>query len=1139
MNVEKNIGKQKSPLFYINIIVVVMFTITTILVIAGCFISNTDKKSKLIFINGDDDHLDSGTFASNKVSSGLSLGDIGSPCVTPRQKVEGLVNLPLSYRIQECDSSKNLGCFGGIVKGGGICLKEPGGTCETSTDCVPIYNVSVENIKTILCVDNICSFQGEILNKLCSDDTDCKTNGPFSQGSVDANHRCFKNKDEPQGRCKVDIFPRDSGCYFDSDCYKYTGNDFKCSFKEKSRTPLVEIVSITQEKIVIEGDSDKLLIFFTNLEENNNIYLLYQNVTVSKKVKKINSETNTIYLVEDLNLNPETLNSKPDIYLSDPSNENGVCLSKTPSMFPEESIGGISFPCKGKGKLKEGICHDNKSMVCDIEDNNLNLITSSYTSDKKCLVGEGITQYLYENKVFEIFPSLYNKLKTTGFLQKPKGKEGGVCTVTGENGCEWPYQCITLDGITMCRLPFDRQTCIGYKDWDINYCNEGFECTTDESTDLTYFYNPNTCVEKWNNPVDKKFFVFSVEENKYLDFFSPTLSGGEKLISYRLNGNIVSKPPEKSYLPPTLSSPSMVAFLTNESLKITDSETNYTIKLNKKSGVEVQDVLFDQDDNLLIFYSKEISTVRIRKIPFRRDIITKGDYETLPVRACFNHGLKWGASIFYVHENPVGPSGKDLTYISPDVKYEVYYYNNLEGILEIKRSDGKKITVLDDSPSYRYFSEFFYSYDNNYILESSLIEDSVNIYGPLVAPSGFFRSGDKLTIDPNILDGKFLVKTIQMAEDQTISVTGDIVVKDDVFFNVYTDNYDKLEKTINLNNLYFQGGTDIIYQGILLNSFYDTSVGSVPVLGTAPGTVPIIKTPLQFTSNTAVVTLNKGCINYGLIILKKEEYSQDLELEIEKQEEYYFSNGMFIPNGMNNSVTYAFDDPEKISFSVCKENNKSYFLVNKEMRTFEDGNINLLQKVRYSRDEEFDGSVMEYKNTVGGNIFFTYENTTVSPTPSKIYFDSDTREDNKVDGSRIYDFSNNITGTDFTFINTYINDNNTKNPFFANKTPPVGIISHMGKMNYTDNDESDPDNDPVQIGFKETSYLEDKCKPIPLRGKVIVGVDFSENDNTFHSNIFIFKNQEDIDVILNNPSSEIVISVRGEVSRESTFMSGS
>jgi len=133
--------------------------------------------------------------------SGYAPEGLGQPCQqNPQSKLQP--NLPGSHKQQHCYSALGLVCIHGLVEGGGICLKDINKPCSAKGECTPLADG---------CVYGYCQQYGDVINKPCTNNSQCRGNGKF-------NHVC----DPISKRCKFDIFPKDSGCVLNEQCTLYT-----------------------------------------------------------------------------------------------------------------------------------------------------------------------------------------------------------------------------------------------------------------------------------------------------------------------------------------------------------------------------------------------------------------------------------------------------------------------------------------------------------------------------------------------------------------------------------------------------------------------------------------------------------------------------------------------------------------------------------------------------------------------------------------------------------------------------------------------------------------------------------------------------------------------------------------------------
>ena len=266
-------------------------------------------------------------------SSGYAPEGLGQPC---QQNPESgtLPNLPGPHQQQGCDSLQGLVCIHGIVEGGGICLKNINQECNARNECTPLSDG---------CIYGYCQAFGEVINKPCSDNTDCEGNGQF-------NHVC----DTISRRCKFNIFPNDSGCVLDQQCALYTDQETPNQVRCLNNKPLV------QYSASYNGDKTFTITGATILEKDYYITLLSQeegflgrflitSLTVSSGTTKLD--------LKDLPINLSSTNTYT-IDLGGP--EDGICLVNFPlgaKRVPVvETNPNILFPCETNADTLDGFC---------------------------------------------------------------------------------------------------------------------------------------------------------------------------------------------------------------------------------------------------------------------------------------------------------------------------------------------------------------------------------------------------------------------------------------------------------------------------------------------------------------------------------------------------------------------------------------------------------------------------------------------------------------------------------------------------------------------------------------------------------------------------------------------------------------
>ena len=140
--------------------------------------------------------------------TGYSPSGLGQPCTLISSEYMS-PNLPTTQTVQKCDEDSGLVCVGGIYQGT-ICLKYVNQSCNMRSDCSPLAP---------LCINKICQREGEVINKPCTSDIDCKG------GVNNFNHVC----DPVSKLCVYDIWPNDSGCTDSKQCAYDSSNPGRVS----------------------------------------------------------------------------------------------------------------------------------------------------------------------------------------------------------------------------------------------------------------------------------------------------------------------------------------------------------------------------------------------------------------------------------------------------------------------------------------------------------------------------------------------------------------------------------------------------------------------------------------------------------------------------------------------------------------------------------------------------------------------------------------------------------------------------------------------------------------------------------------------------------------------------------------------
>jgi len=286
----------------------------------------------------ENDPTNSALIAVNKKlpgEPGYTPETLGQPCsINPESGV--VPNLPGAHKQQGCDKETGLVCVQGIVKGGGICLRNVNRPCNAKNECTPLATGG--------CIYGFCQESGEVINKPCSNDSQCTNGGQF-------NHVC----DPVSRRCRYGIFPRDSGCTSDVQCEYYTTDtDSPTQSACISNKPVISYPATFQTGNFIINDTSTYLvkgdyISIVNDQEGFLGRFLIESVTSG-------TGNSTVISVEGVT-SPLASDNNYTIELG--GEEGGICVIKYPlGSKPISIVPGSQdlFPCEGGLKNLQGFC---------------------------------------------------------------------------------------------------------------------------------------------------------------------------------------------------------------------------------------------------------------------------------------------------------------------------------------------------------------------------------------------------------------------------------------------------------------------------------------------------------------------------------------------------------------------------------------------------------------------------------------------------------------------------------------------------------------------------------------------------------------------------------------------------------------
>ena len=287
--------------------------------------ANTNTLEALSFQAGD----------GNPGGTGYQKATLGEACsVISSGKSDP--NIPFLFKLQECNEQEDLICLTDflIAEGQeyGYCLKKPGGDCKQNSDCTPDY----------FCISNICQRQYDTINNPCQTDLDCQN------GVEQLNHVC----DPTSKRCKYNIYPKDSGCINDDQCFTPPDSEVKCLNK-------VEEFSISYSPVTYTSSSDSFIYDKTDsvIEAGDNVKLTseesgYLGVFLVTDVSVIGTSTR-------FNLFQTNVSESDTFTIGIGGKRDGICVVKYPTGTIPSKISGTkeNYPCEEKTIVaKSGTC---------------------------------------------------------------------------------------------------------------------------------------------------------------------------------------------------------------------------------------------------------------------------------------------------------------------------------------------------------------------------------------------------------------------------------------------------------------------------------------------------------------------------------------------------------------------------------------------------------------------------------------------------------------------------------------------------------------------------------------------------------------------------------------------------------------
>jgi len=367
---------------------------------------------------------------------------------------------------------------------------------------------------------------------------------------------------------------------------------------------------------------------------------------------------------------------------------------------------------------------------------------------------------------------------------------------------------------------------------------------------------------------------------------------------------------------------------------------------------------------------------------------------------------------------------------------------------------------------------------------------------------------------------------------------------------VEKDTYLYIEKV--QNNVYYDfdvGWKNLANVICNLHTDFLASEGSVPYFDNKP----IYNMNLGQNSNG----LNLGVsfsvfddmVNYNINFISFEDLKSDITITDNSTFIKVNNSGDFyMGNGINNGITYNFENDTKMDFKFYSEGVSNYIMVTSAVKGSSDFH-NYVQKIQYDLDIKASDTFNVtgenyydyfYQNKIGdnyNNIKFKYHNQIIAPKANSFYFDSSINVNtiNNVE-ENLFDNNENEISIFTTFNNDkfieetgYVQEaifNSATQNIYSNKSPPVASYSRLNDFVY------ETSNDDINFKFKNynkyVNYIEID------QG---ISLDYNTQTNCLGEgeNFITLRDAEIIKIFLSNPSSEIVLQKQGD-SLESYYL---
>lgn len=979
--------------------------------------------------------------------TGYDTAGLGQPCTT-EENFNVQPNLPGNFERPPCDATKDLACITGIYKGS-ICLTTVNGGCNLSSDCSP---------EASFCINNLCQEKGEVINKVCSTDLDCK--GVLGN----LNHVC----DKTSKRCVYNTWPTDSGCTNKTQC---VFNDEHPTFVDclKSGENNLPVLSITGT-----FDGEKLIV---TPEKRFSMEILKGTYAYVVGIGEVSDFEARLLITEvtDSSLSFFSTNgmfSDKHYTVQFGTKKDGICVIKYPRGTAPTFIPGTydDYPCASGNKIK-GYCVEEGRTEPGGSINQICLYNGPLTCQEglSCTFDPDIYN-LYNTGIESTYLSGTSingqEINNIGICKDQIRKRQEPC----EDNCLKQYIClnetdINGDSFNYCNYEWD----IFSNRSDLNGCpleGEVFEEIKDDKCKYkndNFCFNDNECSSgKCNGDYHLTFYDGS--ENRYIPMSG--IYGGDKEINLLMSKGVCG-----------VSTPSLIGYYFNtgtcwEVWCNLDGENSY----HKYVTVEFEDELV-KDPVFSVFqkkdsYDHQLNIEYILKYKNNRKRVYTG-------KNFYFSGLADGTSVFF--------EGDPGIY---NIDYGNITINGLNLSLDKVLKDGVSVRVPDG---------FMTTYDCRY---------------SIVAYTTFLAFDMKFGTGLNHRDNIEYIKKDGSGLSWRAGYVFKPVQQNSYYNYVFPiedaseNGPDSITKLINLTETYNSTNYSPRADGQYTSVLYTVSNG----------------TGIPFKADNSYLKLKEmHGFNFHPIVLNK----KNQHVLIKKRKDY-------VTNQNGDGVIFNFP----IGYFSDTTDITSEITDNSVLLTYKYGD-NVVNSIGLSYQIGGNLENVNVIETSSGTCFITYniENSFQNPAiqvPSSTSFSVESAP-YEIDEARY--FNETPDKNTINFLSTY------KELYPSSSRTQIGNIGKMRNVKFNFNHNGvDGEVSLINEGLENTeaSFLGFDSAPdnLPFGNTVFYNLhpivssltSTNNDDNIFlgSTNIMIFKNQDDIDVILKYGAADLVVSFTNE-----------